>query len=188
MARLDPAGLRDAAEGLADLLVDTVRGGASLGFLAGLDRAAAAAWWRGLAPALADGRLAVWALTDDQGEGGRRVTGTVGLAFEDKPNGRHRAEITKLMVHRSARGKGHARALLAAAEQAAVRAGVTLLVLDTETGSPAQALYRSAGWAEAGSIPDYAADPAGVLHATTLYYKRLGAGRADAGPRGVPAQ
>ncbi|MDV9188111.1 hypothetical protein R6L23_07765 [Streptomyces sp. SR27] len=52
--------------------------------------------------------------------------------------------------------------------------GLTLLVLDTQTDSPAERLYRGAGWTAAGTIPDFAADPSGVLRPTTLYYKRLG--------------
>ncbi|AZM58074.1 GNAT family N-acetyltransferase [Streptomyces sp. WAC 01529] len=167
--RLDADTLLEYAHDLAGLLTDIVRGGASLGFLADLDRTAAAAWWRGLAPAVGEGQLAVWAARDAE-----RITGTVSLAFTDKPNGRHRAEIAKLMVHPSARGKGLARALLSAAEEAAADAGVTLLVLDTETGSPAEALYEKAGWTRAGTIPDYATDPAGTLHPTTLFYKRFG--------------
>ncbi|MEU1021026.1 GNAT family N-acetyltransferase [Streptomyces sp. NPDC005904] len=169
LARLDAARLLECADDLGRLLADTVRGGASLGFLADLDRASAAAWWRGLAPAIEEGRLAVWAAHDAE-----RVVGTVSVAFTDKPNGRHRAEIAKLMVHPSARGQGLARSLLSAAEDAAARAGVTLLVLDTETGSPAETLYAKAGWTSAGTIPDYATDPAGTLRATTLFYKRLG--------------
>lgn len=181
LERLDATGLRDASGQLAELLVDTVRGGSSLGFLADLDRAAAHTWWQGLAPAVEAGSLAVWAARDGHRDDrrdrdDRRVTGTVSVAFTDKPNGRHRAEIAKLMVHSTARGQGLARALLAAAEDAAAEAGVTLLVLDTETGSPAETVYRRAGWTEAGAIPDYAADPSGALHATTLFYKRLGAG------------
>lgn len=175
--RLNAAALLDASDDLAELLVETVRGGSSLGFLADLDRATAAAWWRGLAPSVADGTLAVWVVRGE-GPGARRVVGTVGVAFTDKPNGRHRAEIIKLMVHPSARGRGLARALLDAAERAAAEAGVTLLVLDTETGSPAETVYRKAGWTVAGTIPDYAADPTGTLHPTTLFYKRLGTDRA----------
>jgi ribosomal protein S18 acetylase RimI-like enzyme len=83
--------------------------------------------------------------------------------------------LVKLMVHRAARGRGLGRTLLETAETAAVEAGVTLLHLDTETDSPAERLYGSAGWTRAGVIPDYAADPGGVLRPTTLYYKRLGA-------------
>ncbi|MFH8799152.1 GNAT family N-acetyltransferase [Streptomyces sp. NPDC017936] len=169
--RLDSARLLASAEQLAGLLVDTVDGGASVGFLAPLDRAAAVAWWTERAAHVAAGRLAVWAAHD-----GDRVVGTVGLAFADKPNSRHRAEIVKLMVHRDARGRGLGRRLLTTAERAAAEAGVTLLHLDTETDGPAEHLYRTAGWTRAGVIPDYAADPAGVLRPTTLYYKRVGSG------------
>ncbi|MFF1547871.1 GNAT family N-acetyltransferase [Streptomyces sp. NPDC058291] len=169
--RLDAAGLLARVEEFAGLLLDTVHGGASVGFLATLDREEAVGWWRGRAAEVAAGRLAVWAAHD-----GDRVVGTVGLAFPDKPNSRHRAELVKLMVHRDARGRGLGRALLATAERAAAACGVTLLHLDTETDSPAEHLYRTAGWTRAGVIPDYAADPAGALRPTTLYYRRLAAG------------
>ncbi|MFE9095639.1 GNAT family N-acetyltransferase [Streptomyces sp. NPDC007264] len=162
---------------LADLLTDTVHGGASIGFLAPLDRAEAVAWWEGRAAAVDAGGLAVWVAW-----AGNRVTGTVGLAFPDKPNSRHRAELVKLMVHRDARGRGLGRRLLATAERAAAEAGITLLHLDTETGSPAESLYASAGWTRTGAIPDYALTPSGDPHPTTIFYKRVGAlGRRTAG-------
>ncbi|WP_434976452.1 GNAT family N-acetyltransferase [Streptomyces puniciscabiei] len=169
MERWNAAQVRRRAGELADLLTDTVAGGASVGFLAALTHAEAAAWWRERAEATAAGRLAVWAALDGTG----RPAGTVSLAYPDKPNSRHRAELVKLMVHRSARGRGLGRRLLATAEQAAAAAGITLLHLDTETGSPAEQLYRSAGWTQAGVIPDYAESPGGELRPTTLYYKRL---------------
>ncbi|MFE6332177.1 GNAT family N-acetyltransferase [Streptomyces sp. NPDC057806] len=164
--RLDEAQLLSHTGELAELLLDAVEGGASVGFLAPLDRAVAEAWWKDRA----QGPFAVWAALDDG-----RIVGTVSLAFPDKPNSRHRAELVKLMVHRDARGRGLGRTLLATAEQAAAAAGITLLHLDTETGSPAEQLYRSAGWTRAGMIPDYAADPGGVPRPTTLYYKQVGA-------------
>lgn len=168
MIRLDAHQLLGRAGALADLLTRTVHGGASVGFLAPLDRAEALAWWRERAPEVAAGRLAVWAAPD-----GDRVLGTVSLAFPGKANSRHRAELVKLMVHPEARGRGLGRRLLATAEDAAAAAGLTLLHLDTETGSPAERLYRSAGWTPVGAIPDYAARPDGALRPTTLYYKRL---------------
>ncbi|MFE1438745.1 GNAT family N-acetyltransferase [Streptomyces sp. NPDC058739] len=169
VSRLGAAQLRSCADELARLLIDTVDGGASIGFLAPMDPGTALAWWRERAAAVADGQLGVWIAHD-----GDRVVGTVGLAFPGKPNSRHRAEVVKLMVHRDARGRGLGRALLTAAEEAAAAAGITLLHLDTETDSPAERLYRSAGWTRAGVIPDYAATPAGVLRGTTIYYRRLG--------------
>ncbi|WP_395575964.1 GNAT family N-acetyltransferase [Streptomyces sp. BK79] len=170
VGRVDEHRLNALVEELAGLLADTVGGGASVGFLAPLGHAEAAAWWRGRVAAVAAGRLAVWVAYE-----GERVAGTVSLALPDKPNSRHRAELVKLMVARRARGRGLGRRLLAAVEEAAAAAGVTLLHLDTETDSPAEHLYRSAGWTRAGTIPDYAADPGGRLRSTTLYYKRIGA-------------
>ncbi|MEU1468990.1 GNAT family N-acetyltransferase [Streptomyces sp. NPDC005761] len=164
------------ADELAALLVETVDGGSSVGFLAPLDRDAAACWWRERAASVDAGRHLVWLARD-----GERIAGTIGLARAPLPNARHRAEVAKLMVRPSARGRGLGRQLLDAAERSAAGDGVTLLVLDTESGSPAERLYRSAGWTECGSVPDYAADPAGVLKPTTFYFKAIGpAGPASA--------
>ncbi|MFK4546869.1 ribosomal protein S18 acetylase RimI-like enzyme [Streptomyces tendae] len=177
--QVDEHGVTALLDGLAGLLADTVAGGASVGFLAPLGHAEAADWWRERAAAVAAGRLAVWVARE-----GERVTGTVGLALPDKPNSRHRAELVKLMVSREARGRGLGRRLLTTAEEAAAAAGLTLLHLDTETGSPAEGLYRSAGWTRAGTIPDYAADPRGELRPTTLYFKQVGVTAAGAAVAG----
>lgn len=170
VGRLTAAELLDEADELAGLLTDTVDGGASVGFLAPLARAEAVAWWRERADAVSAGHHAVWVA-----HVGGRLLGTVALAFPGKPNSRHRAELVKLMVHRDGRGQGVGRTLLATAETAAAAEGITLLHLDTETGSPAESLYLSAGWTRIGAIPDYAATPSGELHPTTVFYKRLGA-------------
>ncbi|PRY34338.1 GNAT family N-acetyltransferase [Umezawaea tangerina] len=156
------------AEDLADVLVDAVEGGASVGFVLPLDRADAVSWWEGLAPAVADGSLLLWVARVD-GE----VVGTVQVRLATLPNARHRGELAKLLVHRSARGRGVARALVRAAEREAAAAGVTLLVLDTETGSPAHSVYAHLGWTEVGTIPDYALDPEAKPRPTTIFYKRI---------------
>ncbi|WUD77578.1 GNAT family N-acetyltransferase [Streptomyces sp. NBC_00510] len=166
IAPLSAEALLDSADDLAALLVDAVEGGASLGFVTPFTHAEAAAWWRNRAHAVADGGLTVWAARDTAG-----VTGTVSLAHEGKPNGRHRAEVLKLIVHRRARGHGLGRALLTVAERAAAAAGAALLLLDTETDSPAEQLYRSAGWTPYGTVPAHAANPAGVLRPTTFFFK-----------------
>jgi GNAT superfamily N-acetyltransferase len=168
IAPLSPAEFRNSAKELADLLVDAVDSGASLGFLLPFDQAAAAAWWHSLSGSVEEGSLVVWAA-----RGADRIEGTVSVAFGRKDNGRHRAEVAKLMVHRSVRGQGLARELLATAEQAAAEAGVTLLLLDTQTGSGAEYLYRATGWTAFGTVPGYATDPAGVLHPATFFYKPL---------------
>ncbi|KQX51090.1 acetyltransferase [Streptomyces sp. Root66D1] len=167
---MTPEGVRAAADGLAALLVDAVDGGASVGFLAPLDPAVAAAWWAGVADEAARGAREVWAAHGPDGS----PAGVVTLVRTAAANGRHRGEIARLLVHRSARGRGLGRRLLATAEAHAGATGLTLLVLDTQTDSPAERLYRGAGWTPVGTVPDFAADPSGVLRPTTLYYKRLG--------------
>ena len=170
--RVDAGGFGACVPGLGAVLADAVAGGASVGFLAGLDRAAAEAWWRARAGAVRAGTLAVWVARD-----GGRIVGTVGLAYAEKPNARHRAEVVKLAVLRAQRGQGLGRRLLRTAEDAAAAAGVTLLMLDTETGSAAEGLYRAAGWQRYGIVPGFAADPSGVPRDGSFYFKPLpGAG------------
>lgn len=168
ITRLTPASLPAAAPDLAALLLDAVDDGASVGFTSSLTSAQAEAWWRALAPDLTDERVALWAAHD-----GGRLIGTVQLRLETSPNGRHRAEMAKLLVHRAARGHGVARRLLATAEAFAAESGRTLLMLDTQTGSAAESLYRTAGWSVLGTLPDYAADPSGALRPTTFFHKSL---------------
>ncbi|MFD8320065.1 GNAT family N-acetyltransferase [Kitasatospora purpeofusca] len=180
--------LLGAAERLGGLLADTVDGGASVGFLAPLDPGAAADWWRALAPEVGAGRLLLWVAYPEAGAGteagtdtgtgaatgtGGRIAGTVQLRPASTANGRHRAEVAKLMVHRADRGHGLAGRLLAALEEEAVGRGIRTLVLDTETDSPAERLYAAAGWTRVGTVPDFATDPAGVPHATSIYFKAL---------------
>lgn len=79
-----------------------------------------------------------------------------------------------MIVHTGARRQGVGAALMRAVEAAARDRGLSTLVLDTAKGDPAEAMYRKLGWIEAGSIPDYALDPAGRMRATVLFYKLLG--------------
>lgn len=171
--RLSAAEFHAEVHGLAELLADAVDSGASLGFLAPFDRDAAADWWLSRAEAVESGELLVWVVRAGGGAGSGRIVGTVSLVPESKPNGRHRAEISKLMVHREARGGGLARRLLATAEAEARRRGVTLMLLDTETDSPAEHLYRAAGWTRHGIVPAYAAGPRGELRDCSFYHLQL---------------
>ncbi|MEF3118968.1 GNAT family N-acetyltransferase [Streptomyces chrestomyceticus] len=169
ITRLSPETFDAGVPGLADLLTDTVAGGSSLGFVAPFGREEAAAWWRAQRPAVADGTLDIWVAESLAG-----ITGTISLAHPQKANGRHRAEIVKLLVHRTARGQGLGRTLLTTAEQFAARSGFRLLLLDTETAGPADHLYRRTGWTPYGTVPSYAADPGGELRDCTFFYKEVG--------------
>lgn len=163
---LEPDDLAGAIPDLADLLVDCVEGGASVGFLNPLTSSDAARWWEGT---LSSELTLTWVARDEVGT----IVGCIRLELASKPNAAHRAEVSKLLVHRSARGRGIARQLLAALEAEASARGRTLLMLDTESGSPAQTLYLRDGWTDFGVVPDHARRPDGELAATTFMMKRL---------------
>ena len=154
---------------LADILVDAVAHGASVNFMAGFSHAEALAFWRRQLAALAAGETRLFVA-----EQGTRLVATVLLTLARQPNAPHRAEIGKMLVHSSLRRQGIGRRLLTAAEDAARAAGRTLLLLDTETGSAGDALYRRCGWIEIGQVPEHAFRPDGRLAATTMFYKALG--------------
>jgi GNAT superfamily N-acetyltransferase len=156
----------DVLGDLAGLLLDAVADGASVGFLVDLTRDGAEEWWR---TALRDPRSTTWVACDPDGE----VVGCVRLTAAAYPNGRHRAEVSKLLVRHDARGRGVAGALMQALEQHAWSDGRTVLVLDTRTGSLAESLYPRWGWERVGTAPDWAADPDGTLAPTTFFVKRL---------------
>jgi len=146
-----------------------VDGGASVGFLPPLDAEDAAAYWDSVAAALEAGGRRLWIARADGGG----IVGTVQLDLAGQVNGRHRAEVIRLMVVSSARRRGIGRALMEAAESEARTLGRTTLVLDTRQGDPSEALYRGMGWQPAGAIPRYARSGDGTLHTTAFYYKLL---------------
>ena len=167
---LDEAGARARIGELADVLADCVTGGASVGFMAPYGPADAVPFRDGVAASVGEGATLLFAA-----ERGGRIVGTVQVGIRQMPNQPHRADVKKLLVMESERGRGLARALMTAAEAEAGRHGKTLLVLDTATGSPAETVYERLGWQRAGVIPDYALYPDGRFCATTLFYKRIGA-------------
>jgi len=72
------------------------------------------------------------------------------------------AEIKRMYVVPDARGRGLARGLLAAIEDAARELGYERVRLDTGASQPhAQALYESAGYQ---SVPDYNDNPYAAYH------------------------
>ena len=152
---------------MCDLLADAVRDGASVGFLAPLPHATAVEYWTSVY-ALLDGDHYLW-IVESEG----KVIGSVQLAACTKPNGRHRAEVQKLLVRTTHRGQGLATRLMAALESFSQSIGCTLLVLDTESGSSAEGVYRHMGWQRVGEIPEYAGRPDGQLIATAVYFKRM---------------
>ena len=178
---LDPAGYKAAIPGLAALIVDAVDGCASVNFMAGVTETEAAAWWTARIPDVADGTITAFVVTDP---GSDTIVGSTILIRSRNTNAPHRAEIGKVLVHRSFRRSGLGRALMEAAEARARADGRWLLILDTEAGSAADAFYRSLGWQVLGTMPNHAYRSDGQLAPTTYFWKDL----REKGRRGTDLQ
>ncbi|WP_414473832.1 N-acetyltransferase family protein [Microvirga sp. M2] len=153
---------------LSDVLIDCVEGGASVSFMLPMTRDKAGAFWSRVAEGVAAGaRILLVA------ENGGDIVGTVQVILDQPENQPHRADIAKMLVHRRARKRGIGAALMRAAEDAARKAGKSVLVLDTVTGSDGERLYTRLGWQRVGVIPNYALWPQGGLCDTTYFHKQI---------------
>jgi GNAT superfamily N-acetyltransferase len=168
IAVLDAPVGEQALDQLANVLVDCVEGGASVSFMLPFSHAEALAFFRKVAASVASGDTVLLAARLDG-----RIVGTVQLGLDTPPNQPHRADIKKMLVHRSARNRGIGAVLMARVEEEARRHGRWLLVLDTVPGENGHRVYRRAGWTETGIIPDYALFPDGRICDTTVMWKRL---------------
>ncbi len=168
VVRLDRRAFEAAIPDLAMILADAVADGASVGFLLPFTPDDAASWWQGIQPEVARGDVIVVVARIE-----RRVVGTAQLRLARLPNQRHRAEVAKVLVHRSTRRRGVATALMREIERIALAEGRTLLVLDTIAESEAVQLYLGLGWTRAGEIPGYAGMPDGELRPTVIFYRTL---------------
>jgi ribosomal protein S18 acetylase RimI-like enzyme len=153
--------------GLAGVLMDAVEGGASVSFMAPLSHERALAFWRSIAESVARGERALLVAEDGSG-----IVGTVHLVLTQPENQPHRADLSKLLVHRRARRRGVGELLMRTAEPLARAEGKDLLVLDTASDD-AMRLYERLGWVRCGEIPGYALLPQGGRCATVLYYREL---------------
>jgi len=154
---------------LAGVLRDCVEGGASVGFMLPLAEGRPQAFWRKVAAGVAAGERHLFVAEDDAG----RICGTLSLVIDMPDNQPHRADVSKMLVHRRMRRQGVAERLLRALEVRARGLGRTTLVLDTVTGSDASRVYERLGWQRAGDVPNYALMPEGEPCSTTYYFKPL---------------
>lgn len=156
-------------EQLGQLLVDVVANGASIGFVFPFDIEQAKTYWQGMIQGgVVQSDVILWTATIEG-----KICGTIQLHLINKPNGVHRCEVAKLMVHPDHRKRGIARRLMQALEAEAMKQQRKLIVLDTRAGDPSNLLYQSMGYVEVGQIPDFARSVDGVLEPTVYYYKQL---------------
>lgn len=154
---------------LVELLQDAVEHGASIGFLPPVTSDQAHGYWDEVATALRS-PYRILLVAEQAGT----AIGTVQLDLAARPNGSHRAEVAKLMVHSDHRRQGIGEQLMRAIELEARNAGRTTLILDTRKGDPSERLYLKLGYLRAGTIPEYARSFDGSLHTTVFMYKLLG--------------
>jgi len=155
---------------LGDLLYTCVHAGASVSFVLPFSHADARAFWGDqVLPAVTSGSRRVL-LARSCGV----ISGTVQLDLATPPNQPHRAEVKKLLVLPDARRRGIGRSLMHAMERQARDAQLSLLTLDTVTGSVAEQIYLSLGYVPAGIIPGYAFNyDSTKLEDATVMYKDL---------------
>ena len=166
--RLGVAEVRAQLDRLAAVLVDCVEGGASVSYLAPFSHEQACGAFEAVAVEVEQGRRLLLGAFAEEG-----LVGTVQVVLAMPPNQPHRAEIAKLLVHRSVRRRGIAKLLMAHAESEARAEGRALLVLDAVTGGDAERLYERLGWTRVGVIPGYALYPDGRPCDTTIFWKAL---------------
>jgi ribosomal protein S18 acetylase RimI-like enzyme len=155
---------------LTDTLHACVHHGASVGFVLPFSEHDAAVFWEERIFAMVTDGTATLFVARHEG----RVVGTVQLVPAPMPNQPHRADVSKLLVHPGFRRLGLGRALMTALQDKARDLGLSLLVLDTRSGDPSQALYQSLGFQVAGEIPDFCRNPFDDrLEPTTYMYKHL---------------
>ena len=156
----------EEVEALCDVLIDCVEGGDSIGFMWPMTRLKAQTFWEGALASAERGERTIIVARDPSGT----IVGTVSVIWAGPENQPHRADVAKMQVHRRARRHGVGAQLLAAAEEVAMKAGRTVLVLDTASPA-AERLYSRGNWTRCGVIPKYALMPDGAYCDTTVFYK-----------------
>ena len=153
---------------LHNLLKACIEQGASLGFYASTATGLLCSYWHTVAKEVSHNQRLLYILYD-KGE----IQATVQLALCLKQNGRHRADVEKLLVQPSSHRQGYASKLMAYVESEARQQGIQLLVLDTQSGDKAERFYHAIGYSKVGQIPYYVSDVSGKLFSTSYYYKYL---------------
>ena len=140
----------------------------ALGLLGPLDAAVLETDYRDVVSAL-DGRERMLVVAELDGE----VVGMAQVARSNATNARHRAEVRRVAVAASVRGRGVGRGLMASVEDAARANGLTLLWLTTHADTEADRFYEAIGYTRLGVIPGYSRRPDGALAPGVFFYREL---------------
>jgi len=165
---LDAAAAGSAERLLAAALIEAVAEGGDLGFRAPLSLDRARTVWHDVTAAVAGGRRLLLAAWQDG-----VIAGSVEIDLALPETASHLARLERLMVATAFRRRGIGRALVARAEQAALRIGRRILSASLREGSSAEQVLLAADWLLAGRIPGASIDAAGTPSASLFLWRAL---------------
>ncbi|KAJ4416937.1 hypothetical protein N0V85_002053 [Neurospora sp. IMI 360204] len=150
-------------------------------FLPPLENGKLLGWWRERIAESNRGTRVIVLLLPETPPGskpvGNDLRGLAMLKLSDTETGSFRGKIDTLLVNQKYRRQGGAKALVDALEYEAARRGRTLLRVNTETNSTAEAAFKKFGYIEFGQVPQFSKAvgvPQGSLKKSeTFFYKDL---------------
>ncbi len=169
MIWLDATTVDQYLERLCALLGEAVESGASIGFMLPINYAEVTAYWHDVADSVRHQKKHLLVVVDAKSQ----VIGTAQLEPSPKENGRHRAEVQKVIVANAVRRQGIGTLMMEQLDLKAKQLQRSMLFLDTRVGDAGEHLYVKSGWQKFGVAPDYAYSPNGELEGSAFYFKRL---------------
>jgi len=166
--RIWPSEIEILMPSLVSALREVVNGTEPLGFMPPITAADAREYWLSLRPELYAGSRVLLAAFAE-----RKLIGSAQLRLPTSPNGRHRAEVQKVFVGDTRRGRGVGRILMASLHDIARQHGRSLLLLNTRRGGRAEEFYKRLGYREVGVVQGYTRGPAGERYDSTSLYHQL---------------
>ncbi|KAL2176848.1 uncharacterized protein P884DRAFT_300260 [Thermothelomyces heterothallicus CBS 202.75] len=104
---------------------------------------------------------------------GTDLRGLAMLKLSESETGSFRGHIDAVLVDRRHRRQGGAKALLAALEYEAAKRGRSLLLVDTETDSVAELVFKKLGYIEIGKVPHFSRALSNGKKGETFFYKEF---------------
>ncbi|CCC06980.1 hypothetical protein SMACR_01004 [Sordaria macrospora] len=149
-------------------------------FLPPLENGKLLGWWRERIAESNRGTRVIVLLLPETPPGskpvGNDLRGLAMLKLSDTETGSFRGKIDTLLVNQKFRRQGGAKALVDALEYEAARRGRTLLRVNTETNSAAEAAFKKFGYIEFGQVPQFSkavVSQGSLKKSETFFYKDL---------------
>ncbi|KAL2024547.1 hypothetical protein VTK56DRAFT_7590 [Thermocarpiscus australiensis] len=134
-------------------------------------------WWKErIAEANRGARVIVLLLPESALAGkpaGTDLRGLAMLRLSESETGSFRGHIDAVLVDRKHRRQGGAKALVAALEYEAAKRGRSLLLVNTETDSVAEAAFKKFGYVEIGKVPHFSRVLPNGKKGETFFYKEF---------------